>query len=341
MDERLVPRAVRRSAVVLLVVCTVGCEPSAPRDAGDRTTPPGDPGATPTPGRQLDGATRVEVGEPIDVRSLRGWIVFDDFEDVFAMRADGTGIRPVTERPGPEFDGAWSPDGRWIVYRDSRRGINEDDEIVVVDADGGESRNVTRDPANDWGPDWSSDGRTIVYNSDRGDGTPSGYLTSPDGTHRRRIETDAWVEYPSFSPDGTRIAFMSHDGGDYDIWVADVATGETTRLTDAPGSDGWPSWSPDGTTIAFASERDDCLHAAEGEPCWIGDEPGEHHDVWVMDADGSDERRVTPEFGQFVTWSPDGRLLLVSGYDLFVIRPDGTGRATVLRDGGGIPDWVA
>ena len=53
--------------------------------------------------------------------------------------------------------------------------------------------------------------------------------------------------------------------------------------------------------------------------------------------------RVTPEFGQFVAWSPDGRYLLVSGYDLYVIRPDGTGRASLEIEGlrGGLfPDWI-
>jgi WD40-like Beta Propeller Repeat len=40
-------------------------------------------------------------------------------------------VRPVADRRGPEFDAAWAPDGRWIVYRDSRRGINENDEIYV------------------------------------------------------------------------------------------------------------------------------------------------------------------------------------------------------------------
>ena len=49
---------------------------------------------------------------------------------------------------------------------------------------------------------------------------------------------------------------MSHVGSDYDIFVADVATGAMTRLTDADGSDGWPSWAPDGATIAFATERE-------------------------------------------------------------------------------------
>ena len=139
---------------------------------------------------------------------------------------------------------------------------------------------------------------------------------------------------------------MSHAGNNYDIFVADVATGETTQLTNASGSDGWPSWSPDGTTIAFTSQRDDCMRAPADQDCWHGDEPGEHHDIWIMDADGENQRRVTPEAGQFVTWSPDGRYLLISGRALYVVRPDGTGRLELRADGfphslGGIPDWTA
>ena len=292
--------------------------------------------------RVLDGTEPVVRGEPIDVAALEGRIVLDDFEDVFMMDADGTGARRVTTRAGSEFDGAWSPDGRWIVYRDSRRGINEDDEVYVMRADGSRPRNLTRNRANDWGPDWSPDGRTIVFNSDRDGAVMSGYLVSPDGTNLRRIDADVWVEYPAFSPDGTRIAFMGHSGGDYDVYVADLATGEATQLTDTVGSDGWPAWSPDGSTIAFASERDDCLNALDAPTCWQdpGSQPGEHHDAWVMDADGSDQRRVTPEAGQFVTWSPDGEYLLVSGRSLYVIRPDGTGRAEVSPRSGGIPDWT-
>jgi Tol biopolymer transport system component len=271
--------------------------------------------------------------------------VFDDFEDVFTMRLDGTDVVNLTSREGSEFDGAWSPDGQFVVYRDSRRGINEDDEIYVVRADGTGARNLTDDPANDWGPDWSSDGEWIVYNSDRDGGGIRGYLVRPDGSDLTRLPIEAWVEYATLSPDGTRIAFMSHVGSDYDILVADVATGETTRLTDSGGSDGWPAWSPDGTTVAFATERDDCARAPDHQDCWHDDEPGEHHDIWIMNADGTNQRRVTPESGHFVTWSPDGRYLLISGRSLYVVRPDGTGRLELRADGfplalGGIPDWT-
>ena len=66
--------------------------------------------------------------------------------------------------------------------------------------------------------------------------------------------------------------------------------------------------------------------------------------MWVVKADGTGLQRVTSEFGQLMAWSPDGEELLVSGYDLYVIRPDGTGRASIDihgLQGGLFPDWIA
>jgi Tol biopolymer transport system component len=326
---------------VVLTACSGGSDASPPSsDASDATS------TTAAQGRvERRGEAPVVVGEPVDVDTLSGRIVFDDYEDVYSMRPDGTDVRNVTQLPGAEFDGTASPDGSLVAYRDSRRGINEDDEIYVARADGTDARNVTNHSANDWGPTWSPDGRWIAFSSDRDGGALAGYLVRPDGTDLTRLPIDAWFEYPSFSPDGTRIAFMGHAGTDYDIYVADIATGVTTQLTDAPGSDGWPAWSPDGTAIAFTSQRDDCTRAPDDQDCWHGDEPGEHHDTWLMDADGANQRRVTPEAGQFVAWSPDSQHLLVSGRALYVIRPDGTGRAELRADGmplalGGIPAWA-
>jgi Tol biopolymer transport system component len=52
------------------------------------------------------------------------------------VRPDGTHRRRLMRLRGPEFDPSWSPDGRRLAFRDSRRGINENDEIYVMDADG-------------------------------------------------------------------------------------------------------------------------------------------------------------------------------------------------------------
>jgi Tol biopolymer transport system component len=337
-------------AALGLAVALVGCAGDG-GPAASAAPAPSAVGSSPSPtppASQVvhdDGFAPVATGEAIATDDLAGRIVFDDFEDVFAMDVDGSSVVKVAANPaGSEFDGAWSPDGEWIVYRDSTRGINDDDEIFVARADGSERRNLTNDPANDWGPDWSPDGKTIAFNSDRDGGRLRGYLVDPDGDNVRAIDVDAWVEYPSFSPDGTRITFMGHAGSAYRIYVADLASGAVEQLTDGPGNDGWPVWSSDGSTIAFTSERDDCRYAPSDAECWRDGPDDEHRDVWLMDADGSNERRVSPETGQFVAWSPDGAYLLVSGRALYVVRPDGTGRLELRADGidrplGGIPDW--
>jgi Tol biopolymer transport system component len=291
------------------------------------------------------GFAPISTGEPIELADLAGRIVFDDFEDVFVMDVDGSDVVKVAGDPaGPEFDGAWSPDGERVVYRDSTRGINENDEVFVARADGSERVNVTNDPSNDWGPDWSPDGRTIVFNSDRDGGPLRGYLVDPDGSNLRSLDIETWFEYPSFSPDGTRIAFTGHVGGDYEIFVADLASGTVDQLTDSPGNDSWPAWSPDGAAIAFTSERDDCRFQPTDQECWRTGDEDEYRNVWLVDPDGSDQRRVTTETGQFVAWSPDSRHLLVSGRALYVVRLDGSGRLELRADGidlplGGIPDW--
>ena len=114
-----------------------------------------------------------------------------------------------------------------------------------------------------------------------------------------------------------RIAFDNFD----DVWTIDADDTDLTRLTHSPGPDFDPSWSPDGTQIAFRSER-------SGEP-----------EIWVMNADGTDQRRLAA--GLSPAWSPDGLFIAFAGRaGLSVIRPDGTGlRVLPHTEGGEYPSW--
>ena len=291
------------------------------------------------------------MGQPIDVASLPGRIVFsDETQDIWVASANGTGGRRITRGPAQEFDPTWSPDGSQIAYR-HQTGDDGATEIFVMNADGSAPRNLTRNHAADWGPDWAPDGRTIVWNSSVGtDGFGMyGYVMRPDGSGVRRL-TRHYVEYPAWAPDGSRIAFMAQEPGasgsnpDYNIFVMNADGSNIRRLTDAPGEDGWPAWSPDGSRIVFASARDDC-GVSDAPDCLSTGDIGPWMDVWIMGADGTEQRRVTLGFGQFFAWSPDGREIMVAGAgSLYVIRPDGSGGTAIPVSGVPhplFPDWIA
>jgi Tol biopolymer transport system component len=281
---------------------------------------------------------------PIDVTTFSGQIVFDNSEDIFTINADGTDLKQLTKNPGAEFDPMWSPDGTQIVYRDSRRGMNQDDEIYVMNADGSSQTNLSNSPSsNEWGPAWSPDGKQIAFNSNHAGGLPQLYIMNADGSNWKQLgEQEA--EYPSWSPDGSRIVFMSSAGSSYDIYIINSDGSNLIRLTDTPGEDGWPAWSPDGQKIVFESERDDC-RLSDRPDCETSGDIGPFFDLWVMNPDGSEQTRLTEKFAQFSAWSPDSQYVIFNSFGgLFVIRPDGSDIVPLPINGAGtellFSDWI-
>lgn len=286
---RLDRRAASLGSIVLLLA---SCQ--TPRE--DR---PG-PAAAELPGITVDGgATIAFSGDDGEIHVLS-----------LATERD----RTVTSIAGPQFD----PDGhrRLLVFRDSRAGVNVNDDIAVIRTDGTRYRNLTRTPdANEWGPVWSPDGRRIAYTSDEG-GVPRVYVMDADGSNPRLL-SDGWGEYPAWSPDGTRITFTSSMGGttpfgdpDYDVFVVDADGTDAVNLTNSPESnDGYPTWSPDGRWIAFGSTRDT---PADFEPPAHDPRRESDEDVWVMRPDGTDARNLTSDLvrqDKFPDWSTHGLLI--------------------------------
>lgn len=245
--------------------------------------------------------------------------------------------------------------------------------IFSAKPDGTDVTRLTSGPAQDAHPAWSPDGSKIAFASDRvlGNGQTDIYVMDADGTDVMRLTTEATgpahpvgSRLPAWSPDGTRIAFVS-DRADPrgDVWVMNADGSRQVDLTPSAGADSYPAWSPDGTRIAFVSDRggDDQIYTMDpggGRQAPLTSDPGpprasldwspdgtrlvvarDPDRVYVMRADGTGARRLTA--GMNAVWSPDGTRILYtiqSPLRLATIAPDGTG-LTTLPLAGDYADW--
>ncbi len=195
--------------LLLPAACGQGGQPLGPTPTARVTTAPS---RSPTSPTHL--ATCPQTATPLDKSRLTGRIAYSTFSspettDVYVMRADGSEQKQLTTKPGPEFDPSWSPDGKQLVYRDSSKGINHDDEIYVMNADDSGKRNLTNNPANDWGPAWSPDGSKIAFESRR-DGNYEIYMMNADGSGQRNLtHNPADDDNAQWSPDGSKLVFDS------------------------------------------------------------------------------------------------------------------------------------
>ncbi len=221
-------------------------------------------------------------------------VVVEGPEQIFVSEPDGSNRRQVTTE-GNNGRPAWSPDGSRLAFQSDRGGSFD---VYTMAADGTDVRRITHDPSSDWGATWSPDGTRIAFNSDR-DGSYDIYSVKVDGTDVVQLTHTNGSDFdPAWSPDGKRIAFTSDQGaGDFEVVSMAEDGSDLRRLTDAEGSSYMPAWSPDGTSIAFATNRDGDL------------------EVYVMNADGTDQRNLTRNPGLEdgwlgPSWSPDASAIL-------------------------------
>jgi Tol biopolymer transport system component len=288
--------------------------------------------------------SRLDVQAPAWSRDGRS-IVFVSWRDgngeVYAMDADSSSPRNLTQDPAKDVRPAWSPDGRRIAFV-SRRDANS--EVYVMNADGSGKRNLTRDRANDDYPTWSPDGRRIAFLRGRLR-TPTAppdrfygydlYVVNADGSGLRRLSLRVPEGTPQtrgrvrggqvvWSPDGRTIYF-----GRY---VVRADGSGARRLQYIPLT---AVWSPDGTRIAFAAQEGLYAGTRKPGPCCYSS----HADIYVMNADGSGIRELTHDARQNAepAWSPDGRrIAFVSrrdgNADIYVMNADGSGKRNLTRN---------
>jgi Tol biopolymer transport system component/pimeloyl-ACP methyl ester carboxylesterase len=178
-------------------------------------------------------------------------------------------------------------------------------------------------------PVWSPDGTQLLFASDR-DGDYDIYLRNAAGEEINLTRDTAADAHPAWSPTGERIIFTSNRGGTFfQIFTMNLDGGDVQQVGVVEGNNAvHPRYSPDGSRIAYT-------RASVTEPLcqW-------NWDVWVMEADGSNQRRVTNRLcaDLYPNWSPDGSEIVYTScdncidFDLYSVNPDtGTERQITSR----------
>jgi TolB protein len=189
---------------------------------------------------------------------------FDPSFDIFECALDGSKRRRLTDTPGYDAEGSYSPCGRYIVFCSNRSG-ESNLELYIMDADGKNVRQLTKAPnCYNGGPFFSPDGKRVIFRSDRKKKDQLQlYVIDVDGSNERALtDEENWVQWGPYGyKDSKHIVYAAADHGvpgrpNYDLYWMNVDTKKKTRLTFAPGADVLPVPSPDGTRLLWTSTRD-------------------------------------------------------------------------------------
>ena len=171
---------------------------------------------------------------------------------IYVMNADGSNPIRLTNTEGHAVNPTWSPDGSKIAFA---RNLNGAVDLFVMNADGSNVVPLTTDgaAADDNDPDWSTTGE-IAFRSISG-GTSEIWVMDANGENRRKVTTTGNNYEPSWSPDGSRIAYRHDLGCDYygchyELYVIN-ANGTGNASINSNVVAGSPDWSPNGQEIAF------------------------------------------------------------------------------------------
>jgi TolB protein len=170
----------------------------------------------------------------------------------------------VSNRPGINGAPSFSPDGRKLVV--TLGGVNGNLDIYVLDITSRRTRRLTTHRAIDTEGTWSPDGQSIYFTSDRSGG-PQVYRISADGGTPERITFEgSYNARPRLSPDGTRLAMVHNDRGNFRIAVMNLERGDLLILSSGR-QDESPSFAPNSDILIYATRegRDGVLETVSAD----------------------------------------------------------------------------
>ena len=262
---------------------------------------------------------------------------------IWIVSAAGGTPRQLTFSERGESAPQWSPDGRSLAFLSSRgSGTDTKTQLWILPMDGGEAYQLTTSKENVSGFEWSKDGSRIAYLAvdtlPKADEAKTARRDDPQVFEGNFRLSHAWVidvatkratevahgnltvsGAPSWSPDGTRLAFqaapttMLRDTRS-DIYIVTVADKSLKKITTKPEAGSPPAWSPDGKTIAFTILPQ--THTARADSI-MDREIGNDHLVLYDVASGSAKDTYDPKIDISAgnpRWAPDGsRVLFTTG----------------------------
>lgn len=273
--------------------------------------------------------------------------------DIYVMNSDGSNVHAITDLSitGGDlraYDPAWSPDGRELVYVVSFMG--EMSSLVVVAADGNAARMIPNAGTEVADPAWSPDGTRIAFVGRESFFNPEEgirfylFVINADGSGKTRVATEPLTfssfpyppdaSGPSWSADGTRLAFTSVRDGNAEIYTVSPSGGAVTRLTNNPAADTLPTWLGN-HGIAFTSTRngarDVCVMFPDsplisGEPLIFGitGNAGNNFDADWQSLTPTPPSTVSASRLVFLRINPTS-----NNADIYTSNPDGTNEVTV------------
>lgn len=254
-------------------------------------------------------------------------------KEIYMMDWDGANAMAITKSQTVSVSPSWSRDGRYIAYSSFNyhsRAKTRNNDLYLYDLVSRNRTLLSSQRGQNSTAAFMPDGRSIIMRISPNNGTADLYKMSLDGSEKTPITNGprgAMNVEPSLSPDGTKLAFSSDRSGKAMIYIMDLDTKATRRLTFAGHYNSTPTWSPDGKRLAFMGNL------------------GGHFDIYIMDIDGKNLQRLTDSRkpngkgadNEDPTFSPDGRLIMFrsnrsGNYQLYVMTTDGKNEYRITFD---------